>query len=359
MSLTTSYEPTAGSKKLSRPSVNRLSLRVAAMHLGWNNWIRSTGPPFLAPFLFERLAIDVLRETDIQGATRILRISWDEAWHIMERAVRRGQRRKKNRNIKYLGVDETAARKGAKYLTLVCDLKRSSVEHVAEDRQIGSLGGYLEGLSRRHLHGIEAIAMDMWNPYEQAVLAHVPNGAEKIVFDKFHIVRHMNRAVDMVRKREHRKLRSEGDETLKGSKYLWLWGQENVPEKHRERFEDLKTMHLKTGRAWALKEALRQLWNYTTRGWAMRFWNKWYWWATHSRLKPVIEVARMIKRRLRNVMTYFRHPITSATSESINSNVQAVKRMARGFRNLDHFKTAIFFHCGKLDLYPVTHGIPG
>ena len=90
-------------------------------------------------------------------------------------------------------------------------------------------------------------------------------------------------------------------------------------------------LHLKTGRAWAIKESLRDLWAYRRKGWALRHWKRWYFWATHSRLKPVIEVARMIERHLDNVLTYFDHRITNATSEGLNSKIQTVKKTPMGF----------------------------
>ena len=92
-----------------------------------------------------------------------------------------------------------------------------------------------------------------------------------------------------MRKREHGRCKAEGDETLKGTKYLWLFSEENLPEPSRERFAALRALHLKTGRAWAIKESLRDLWAYRRKGWAMRHWKHWYFWATHSRLKPVVE----------------------------------------------------------------------
>ena len=309
--------------------------------------------------LFERLAIDVLRETDIQGAGRILGISWDEAWHIMERAVERGRLAKAGRGPERLGVDEKAVAKGHRYMTLVNDLDHGTVEYVAEDRKQESLDGYFAGLTLPQRESIQAIAMDMWQPYIQSTLAHVPEAGEKIVFDRYHIMGHMGKAVDTVRKREHRALRAEGKAVLTGSKYLWLYARENLPARHQERFAALKAMHLKTGRAWAIKESLRDLWAYTRRKWAQRHFQAWYFWATHSRLQPVIEAARVIKRHLRNVLTYFTHRITNAVSEGINSKIQTLKKRAYGFRNPDHFQTAIYFHCGGLQLYPVTHGIPG
>jgi transposase len=309
--------------------------------------------------LFERLAIEVLQATDIRGAAGILRISWDEAWHILERAVARGRRAKPARVTPQIGIDEKAIAKGHQYLTLVCDLARASVEFIAEDRKQLSLDGYFTAMSDEQRAGIEAIAMDMWEPYLQSVRTHVPQAASKIVFDRYHLMTHMGKAVDNVRKREHRTLRAAGDETLTGSKYLWLYAEENLPAQHRPRFAGLVARPLKTARAWAIKESLRDLWSYTHRGWALRHWKRWYLWATHSRLAPVIEAARLIHRHLPNVLTYFAHPITNAVSEGLNSKIQTIKKMAYGFRNREHFKTAIYFHCGGLDLYPATHGIPG
>jgi transposase len=302
--------------------------------------------------LFERLAVDVLLQCDVTGATRILNISWKEAWHLMERAVARGQRRKEKQVVHRIGVDEKAVAKGHKYMTLVCNLDGGTVEYITEDRKQESLESYYKGLTPKQKEGIEAVAMDMWEPYVQATKAHVEKADEKIVFDRFHIMQHMGKAVDTVRKQENRELLKQGDETLIGSKYLWLYSQENIPEKRKEEFALLKSQQLKVARAWAIKESLRELWHYVYPERAKSFWKRWYFWATHSRLKPVIEVAAMIKRHIANILTYFRHRITNAVSEGINCKIQTIKKMAYGFRNINNFKTAIYFHCGGLNLYP-------
>jgi transposase len=293
--------------------------------------VRQTEVPWALPRMqftlaFEQWAIDVLREADVLGATRLLRISWDEAWGIMERAVARGQRRKQPRPVARLGVDEKAIAKGHTYFTLVCNLDQGTIEYVAKDRKQASLDGFYEGLSVRQRAGIEAVALDMWEPYILATLAHVPQARRKMVFDRYHVMKHMLEAVDAVRKAEHKALQAAGDETLKGTKYLWLYSEENLPEHHEEAFARLRKLHLKTGRAWAIKESLRDLWGYHRRGWAERHWQRWYFWATHSRLKPVIKVARLIERHLENVLSYFDHRITNAASEGLNSKIQAIKK---------------------------------
>ena len=301
--------------------------RVACLLHG----IRQVRVPWALPharytMAFEQWAIDVLRETDVLGATRLLRVSWDEAWHLMERAVARGQRRKQRTVVPHLGVDEKAIAKGHTYVTLVCDLDRGQVEYLADDRKKASLDAYYQTLSTEQLAGIEAVAMDMWEPFVASTMEHVPGAAAKIVFDRFHIMTHMGKAVDDVRKREHRRLRAAGDETLTGTKYLWLYSEENLPERHSRWFAELKAMHLQTARAWALKECLRELRQYQRRGWAERHWQRWYNWAIRSRLPEVRGVARLLKSHLPNVLTYFAHRVTNALTEGVNSQIQTIKK---------------------------------
>jgi transposase len=279
---------------------------------------------------FERHAIDVLLETDVLGGARLLKLSWDEAWHLMERAVERGQQRKKRRVIPYLGVDEKAVARRHQYVTLVCDLNRGTVEYLAENREKTSLDAYYASLSKKQLAGIQGVAMDMWEPHILSTVAHVPGGKEKIVFDRFHIMQHMNEAVDAVRKEENRLLLEDDIDMLKGTKYLWLFAEENTPENIAKRFGWIRESNLKTARAWAIKESLRGLWSYQRKGWAELYWKEWYFWATHSRLKPVKKVARMIRNHLENVLTYFDHRITNAVSEGLNSKIQTVKKTPTG-----------------------------
>lgn len=304
--------------------------------------------------MFERLAIDVLRETDVLGATRILRITWDEAHHLMTRAVERGRAAKGELGLRRMGVDEKAVAKGHQYFTLVTNLDTGTVEYVGEERKTDSLNAFFVKLTPEQRESIEAVAMDMWEPYQTSVHTHVPKASEKIVFDRFHIMQHMGRAVDAVRKQEHRQLRAAGDDTLVGSKYLWLYSYENLPDKQQERFAALRSLDLKTGRAWAIKENLRQLWSSSSRVEAEEHWKRWFFWATHSRLAPVVKAARTIYRHIDNILTYFEHRITNAVSEGLNSKIQTIKKQAYGFRNKENFKTAIYFHCGGLDLYPAS-----
>jgi transposase len=314
--------------------------------------------------LFERLAIDVLLETSIIGASKILGLTWDEAHHIMERAVARGLMRRPHEVPRHMGIDEKAIAKGHRYVTLVNDLDGGHVIEVAEDRTTHSLTQCLGRFSMNDLAGVEAFAMDMWKPYQQVLRTYVDDADKKIVFDRFHIVQHMNKAVDLVRRQENKALRADGDDQLVGTKYLWLYGEENLPTDRldldtRMHFAALRSSQLKTARAWALKESLRALWKQRSRAAGERWWKRWHGWATRCRLASVAKVAAMIKGHLPNVLTYFKHRITNAGSEAINTVVQMLKKRAFGYRSFKNFRTVILFRCGGLNLYPATHLNPG
>lgn len=302
--------------------------------------------------LFEALAIEWLKAASQTAVAGLLKLSWDEIHGIMERAVQRGLRRREAELVSEIGVDEKAFRKGHSYLTVVNDLVRGRVLYVSEDRKQSSLDGFWETLTAEQISGIRAVAMDMWDPYIASVREHVPEADGKIVFDKFHIAKHLGEAVDKVRRKEHKTLKAAGDDRLAGTRYDWLRNPAKMEPKDRKEFAELRNSELKTARAWALKETAMAVYEYVYERPARKHFRWWHGWAVRSRLQPMIEVARMLKRRFDNIITYLRHRITNASSESINAKIQWVKYTARGFRNRQNFVHAIYFHCGGLDLLP-------
>ena len=302
--------------------------------------------------LFEALAIDVLLSTDVKKAAALLSITWDEAWHIMEHAVIRGRSAKTQAMPAKIGIDEKAIAKGHRYMTLVCDLEHAKVEYIGDERRESSLRAYFAAFDLEAREALQAISLDMWPAYINACRQDIPGANQKMVFDRFHIMRHVVDAVNTVRKRENKALIEAGDATLVKSKYLWLYSAENVPEQSREHFDTLKDAHLKTARAWALKESLRELWDCRSERQAVALWKRWYFWATHSRLPPMIAAAKTIAKHLPNVLTYFKHPISNAMAEGLNSKIASIQKRACGYRNAAHFKIAVYFHCGGLSLWP-------
>ncbi len=301
--------------------------------------------------LFERFAIDVLLSASSQTkAAELLGLSWDEVHAIQERAVRRGMKTRDLSGISYLGIDEKSFLKGHSYASLVYDLDGARVLEVIRDRTEEAAKELFNTIPLETRGAIQALAVDMWKPYEAAIVSTMP-GAE-IVHDKFHVVRYLKKAIDSVRKKENKSLKQNGSDLLKGTRYTWLKNPENWSEKDEATFEDLKVAGLKVTRAWSIVQTFIPIWDYIYERPARKFFDKWYFWATHSQLKPIIDVAKMIKRHLDNILTFLKHRITNAASEGLNSKIQAVKAAARGFRNFENYRIAILFHCGGLQLHP-------
>ena len=269
----------------------------------------------------------------------------------MGRAVARGLERRQLEAMKHLGMDEKSFGRGQSYITLLTDLEQARVIEVVEERTTEAAAQLWQALTPGQKQAVEAVAVDMWEPFIRTIEREVP--AADIVHDKFHISKYLGEAVDKVRREEHKELMAAGDETLKGTRPLWLYNPENFNPEQRQEFAGLKDLHLKVARAWAAKELFSQFWNYQEKGWARRFFKQWFGWVSRSRLKPVVAVAQMLKRHLENLLTYLKHHITNAVTEGLNSKIQSIKSNARGFRNFRNYRIRILFFCGKLDLYPL------
>jgi len=299
--------------------------------------------------LFEAFAISVIQACgNVKNAATLLGLDWDSVHGIMERAVERGLERRQLDSLDYLGIDEKSFRRGHSYVTLLVDLTGSRVLEVVEDRTEEAANTLWKVLSHQQKDQVAAVATDMWPAFVNSIESNAEQA--EVVHDRFHISKHLNEAVDKVRRQENKALAQADDDRLKGTKQLWLFNPENISEDRWIEFETLKNQELKTSRAWAIKEQFRWLWEYRYAGNARKFFTRWYNWATRSRLKPIIEVAKLLKRHLENILTYFRHRITNAMSEGFNSRIQSIKSQARGFRAFKNFRTRILFYCGKLEL---------
>ena len=310
--------------------------------------------------LFECVVIDRLKEASITAVGVQLRMSWDEVDGIMERAVRRGLARRTAVAPERVGIDETPFQQRHEYVTVVVDLDDGKVLYVGDDRKRGSLDAFDEGIGEAGRKRIPAVAMDMWKPYIASTRAHVPEADGKIAFDKFHVAALLGKAVDTVRRQEHRALSAAGDARLAKTRHLWLTNPERMSEEHwKGRFRQLRASTLKTARAWAIKEEAMGLRWYGERAWARKAWRAWLGWASRSRLEPVLKAARTVRDHLWGILNAIVLGATNAMGESVNAGIQRVKRMACGFRNRDRFRRAVYFHLARLDLYPflppVTH----
>jgi transposase len=271
----------------------------------------------------------------------------------MTRAVRRGMARRKLGAIGKVGIDETSFRKRHEYVTVATDTETGYVLYVGDKRKLESLDGFWELLGPERIPGIRSISMDMWVPYINSVRKHVPGADALICFDRFHVAKILNEAVDTVRKRENKELAAAGEEVPKHTKQLWLQNPENMSKKRLLLFRELVHSTLKAARAWAIKDAARWLWSYASRTWAEKAWKQWIGWAQRSQLEPMKRAACTIRDHLWGILNAVTLHATNAAAESTNAKIQRIKNRACGYRNPERFRNAIYFHLGGLDLYPV------
>ena len=305
--------------------------------------------------LFEAFAIDVLTAcANVKRAAELLRIDWQTAHAIMERAVQRGLERRSVEQVRRVGIDEKSFGKGQSYVSVMTDLDGARVLDVVEDRTQQATDELWQKLPENQRKQVLGVALDMWAPFLASTREHAPQA--EIVHDKFHVSKHLNEAVDQVRREENKCLRAEGDERLVGSKQLWLFQPKNLSRKRQRALKALKHEALQTGRAWAIKEHFRRFWRHVYPDSAREFFDDWHAWAVRSQLSPIRAKARMLKQHLAGLLSYFRQRITNAMSEGFNSRIQAIKSAARGFREFKNYRTRILFYCGKLDMKPAGSG---
>ena len=303
---------------------------------------------------FESWAIEVLLASgSIESGRKILRCGWEACDRIIKRGVERGIVRRDVEGVRLVGIDEKSFGKGQDYVSLMVDLTGKRVLEVVEgagQKEVEELWGKLLGEGRQGRCKVEAAAMGRG----AAMVAGTREAAPEVVIvhDRYHVSAELNKIVDEVRRAEARKLAEQGDETLKGSRYLWLKGVGEMSEEVWEQFQEKLSAERKTSRAWVHKETFAEFWNQEFREAGEAFFKIWYGKAVRSRIKPVVKVAKGLKGSLPELLNYFEYRITNAMTEGFNGAVGLLKSAARGFRSFESYRARILFFCGKLDMKP-------
>jgi transposase len=304
--------------------------------------------------LFEAWAVRVLQAaTTVSAAAGLLGISWDQAHGIMERAVKRGLARRDLSGTWSLAFDEKSFLSGQSYVAVMAETCREDggknrVLEVAQGADAEAFGRLWQSLPEEVAGQVEVAAMDMGEAPRKAAAEHAPGAA--VVYDRFHVMAQANEAVNAVRRAEHKKLAGEGDELLKGSRQLWLYRPENLPEASFDTFSALVAVNTATSRAWVVKEVLAGFWEQPCRAAASDYIRKWIAKASRSWQEPVKKLAKMVREHLDGLLNWFDYPVSTGPSEGLNSRIQAIKSAARGFRSFDNYRTRILFYLGDLDM---------
>jgi len=295
--------------------------------------------------LFEAMLMPLLRSTPVAEVARHVGEHDTRLWRVLHHYVDEARARDDHSTVSRAAFDETSARRGHDYVSLFVDLDGPRALFVANGKDAATVGAFADDLKA---HGgdparIEEVCMDMSAAFIAGAAAHLPQA--EITFDRFHIVKIINEGVDEVR-REEQKSRPE----LKQSRYVWLKNETNLSSGQRELRDSLARSNLKTARAYQIRLTFQEFYQQPTRKDAEVFLKKWYFWATHSRLPPMIDAARTVKRHWNGILRWHDSKIANGILEGINSLGQAAKAKARGYRTSHNLKAMIYLIAGKLEL---------
>jgi transposase len=294
--------------------------------------------------LFEAMVMTMVSAMPVKAVARIVGEHDTRLWRVVHHYVEAGRAGTDAAEVTRVAIDETAARRGHDYITLFVDIDQARVLFASEGKDAATVAAFADDLAA---HGgnpaaIEEVCIDMSPAFIKGVAESLPAAA--VTFDKFHAVKIINDAVDQVRRAEQKQ---QG--VLRGTRYIWLRNPDNLSERQRTTLESLPTRHLKTARAYQIRLAFQDLYEQPSEA-AASYLKKWYFWATHSRLEPIIEAAHTVKRHWDGILRWFDSKIANGLIEGINSLVQAAKAKARGYRSTRNLKAMLYLVTGKLDL---------
>jgi transposase len=282
------------------------------------------------------------RSATIADIATELHLGWDSVKELDKQYMRAQLARAGTPGPKAIGIDEISIRKGHTYRIVVSDLiRRRPIWFGGEDRSEASMAKFYEWLEGKKSRGIRLAVMDMWKPFRNATHTHAPQAA--IVFDKFHIMRHLGEALDKVRKSEYARLAGKQRRFIKGQKYTLLSRRENLTLEGRQALKTLLAANKRLNTAYVLKESFGQLWGYEREGWARRFFENWRAALKWQRLGPYEKFAEMIDRHWDGIAAYCKpeNKVSLGFVEGLNNKIRVIQRRAYGLRDEEYLRLKV------------------
>ena len=312
--------------------------------------VRLVNVPWARPgsgftLLFEALAMTLVTAMPVRAAARLIGEHDTRLWRVIIHYVEAALARADFSKVTRICVDETAARRGHDYISLFVDIDTRRVLFVADGKDAQTVKAFADDLTT---HGgnpdnIAEVCIDMSGAFIKGVAEHLPEA--EVTFDKFHVVKLVNEAVDEVRRAEV-KLRPE----LKKTRYVWLKNRRNLSVEQEASLASLSQTNLKTARAYQLRCAFQDIYAEPDWWWAEHVFDRWCSWARRSRLEPMKKLALTLRKHRDGILRWFHSRIANGLIEGINSLIQAAKAKARGYRSLRNLKAITYLIAGKLDL---------
>lgn len=302
---------------------------------------------FLAdnPFYTQRFAWFVgrrCRQSSVRDVARELKLDWQTVKSLDKQYMAAQLKRAGMPGPKAIGIDEISIRKGHTYRIVVSDLiRRRPIWFGGEDRSAGSMAQFYAALGARKSAGVRLAVMDMWKPFRTVTAEHAPQAA--ILFDKFHVMRHLGDALDAVRKSEYARLSGKDRRYIKGQKYTLLSSRENLSVDGRAALKQLLAANKRLNIAYLLKESFGQLWDYQREGWARRFFEQWRASLKWQRLTPYEKFADMIDRHWDGIAAYCRpeNKVSLGFVEGLNNKIRVIQRRAYGLRDEEYLRLKV------------------
>ena len=296
--------------------------------------------------LFEALLVQLCQAMPVNRVASITKTSDDKLWDMLDRYVNQTREYEDFKDIESIGMDETSRAKGHEYITLFVDLQKRRTIFITQGKDNLTVARFAYDFQNHNgsIEAIKDVSCDMSPAFIKGVKENLPNA--QITFDKFHILKIINEAVDKVRKEE-----VGTNKLLKGTRYIWLKNYNNLTIKQKEKLDEftMSSMNTKTLRAYNIRQSFQEIYQAKTEDEFITYLNKWYYWATHSRLEPIIKAAKTIKRHWDGVVHWYESKINNGILEGLNSVIQAAKSKARGYKTFKNYKIIVYLLTGKLD----------
>ena len=302
--------------------------------------------------LFEALVMQLCTNMPVSQASKILNVSDHRFWRVLECYVFKAMHDADYSEMKAVGMDETSLKKGHNYITLFVDMIKKKTTFITEGKDNKTVKAFAENLeeNKGSRANIKDVSCDMSPAFIKGVTEQLPEA--QITFDKFHVLKIINEAVDRVRSAE-----AKDNPVLKGSRYALLKNEQNLTKSQRAKRESLSDMNLKSMRALGIREAFQAIYQASSVESFEKLLKEWYFWVTHCRIPQMVAVAKMIKSDWDGILAWKKSQITNGILEGLNSIIQAAKRKARGYK-FEHFKVMAYLLTGKLDLKKVNPFLP-
>ncbi|MEG1571808.1 MAG: ISL3 family transposase [Clostridia bacterium] len=321
----------------------RTECQECGVHLVTPPWAKS-GSGFT--ILFEILVLTMAKAMPVKEIARITGEHDTRLWRIIRRYVGDAYNEKDMCAVNAVGIDETSVQKGHKYISVFADMEAREVLYCTTGKGASTIGMFKEALTKHNgaPRNIKELSMDMSPAFISGSAEYLPQA--EVTFDKFHVIKLLNEALDEVRRTEQKK-----NPLLTSTRYIWLKNPSCLTSRQKQALETLSNENLRTAKVYRMKitfqDIYKQIKEEAAAGEAIK---KWLSWAVRSRLEPIKSFARMLKAHLKGVLRYFTSGLTAGTSEGINSRIQQIKTRGKGFKNIGNFISMIYLEMGGLSI---------